>query len=266
MNDQLVPSVLDKYRIRDEGKCWICGAPATTSEHKYKHSDLRRIRGSSKEDGVYRVAKVGYTGELRSLKKGHAVLWSRCLCAKCNNQRSQPFDRSYDQFVDYISVNWEGLMKARRLKWRHVYGDDWGAKAKNLSKYLVKQFGCMLRTENLPVPPEAPRFLNDGDIGDLTVSMFVDDELLDARDRAMHSMGDDVWLRTYVGLPETSALHDGRNLTGAEYRLQLGYILLCVKWVKGERFPSIHDRATFRIRHLEADGRTAGSEESGSAS
>lgn len=258
MSEQSIPCVLDQYRIPDDGTCWWCGAPATTAEHKYKHRDLRRVRDSSEEGGVYRSAETGFSGVLRSLKKGRAVLWSKSLCAKCNSERSQPFDRSYDQFVDYLADHWDELMTAQRLRWRDVYGRGWRSEARFLAQYLVKQFGCMMRTDDLPVPEEARRFLNGRGNGDLVISMAVDDEFLRARERLMVQMGGDDWLRSFIGLPETQALHDGRAITGAEYVLRLGYVMLRVTWVKGERRTSMHERSSLRIPHLEADGRTAG--------
>lgn len=256
MHAQPVPSELDKYRVPDDGKCWWCGAPATTSEHKYKHRDLRRVRGASEEAGVYRSAEEGFSGVLQSLKKGSTVLWSKSLCAKCNNEHSQPFGRSYDEFVDYLNSHWDELMTARRLRWRRIYGRDWRRKSLALSQYLVKQFGCMMRTCDLPVPDDARQFLNGRGNGDLAITLAVDDEFLDARQRLMPQMGNDDWLRTFIGLPETMARHDGQTLTGADYVLRLGYVVLAVSWVSGGRCRSIHERASFRIPHIEADGRT----------
>lgn len=264
MSEQSVPGVLDQYRIPDDGKCWWCAAPATTAEHKYKHRDLRRVRDSSEEGGVYRAAERGFSGVLRSLNKGATVRWSVSLCAKCNNARSQPFDRSYDQFVDYLADHWDELMTARRLRWRDVYGRDWRPGATSLAQYLVKQFGCMMRTDNLLVPEEARAFLNGGPNGDLMISMAVDDEILSARERLTARTGSDDWLRTFVGLPGTQALHDGHAVTGAEYVLRLGYVMLRVEWVKGERHPSMHERPSVRIPHLAADGRIARSLSHGS--
>lgn len=259
MSEQSILGDLDQYRIPDDGRCWWCGALATTAEHKYKARDLRRVQGASTEDGVYRAAEAGFSGVLHSLRKGTAIRWSVSLCADCNNARSQPFDRSYDRFVDYLAENWDGLMTARRLRWRDVYGRDWGPGSTALAQYLVKQFACMMRTENLPVPGDAVAFLNGGGSGDLVISMAVDDEVLSAREVVIARTGSDDWLRTFVGLPGTQALHDGHELTGAEYLLRLGYVILRVAWIKDARHPSIHERSSFRIPHLAADGRTAAS-------
>lgn len=195
---------------------------------------------------------------LKSLKKGSTVLWKKSLCAECNSDRSQPFDRSYDEFVDYLGDHWDELMTDRRIQWRRIYGHEWRRKSLALSQYLVKQFGCMMRTEDFPVPEDARYFLNGGGPGDLTITLAVDDEILDARSRLMPRMGSDDWLRTFIGLPGTTARHDGQTLTGADYMLRLGYVVLSVSWVSGERRRSMHERASFRIPHIEADGRTAG--------
>lgn len=257
VSDLPMHGVLDRYRIPDDGLCWWCGAVATTAEHKYKARDLRRVQAASTEGGVYRAAEGGYSGVLRSLRKGTAIRWSVSLCAECNNARSQPFDRSYDQFVDYLAGNWEYLMTARRLRWRDIYGHDWRPGATALAQYLVKQFGCMMRTEHLDVPSSARAFLDGGASGDIFIGVAVDDEVLAAREHVMGSEGNDDWLKTFIGLPPTEARHDGHQLTGAEYLLRLGYVILRVAWIRGERHISMHQRASFRIPHLTADGRTA---------
>ncbi|WP_279063764.1 hypothetical protein [Dermabacter hominis] len=257
-DDLLMRGVLDRYRISDDGLCWWCGAIATTAEHKYKARDLRRVQAASTEGNVSRIAEDGYSGVLRSLRKGSAIRWSVNLCAECNNARSQRFDRSYDQFVDYLANNWEALMNARRLRWRDIYGRDWRPGATALDQYLVKQFGCMMRTENLAVPSSARAFLDGGASGDIYIGLFVDDEILAFRERMMEHGGADYWLKNFIGLPPTQARHDGNQLTGSEYLLRLGYVVFRVAWIKDERHTSMHERASFRIPHLVEDGRTAG--------
>lgn len=258
ISEQSIHGVLDRYRIPDDGKCWWCGAPATTAEHKYKARDLRRVQGASIEDGVYRSAEQGFNGVLQSLRKGSAIRWSVSLCADCNNARSQPFDRAYDRFVDYLADHWEELMTARRINWRDIYGHDWRPGAIALSRYLAKQFGCMMKTEKLPVPDDARTFLDGGSPGDLTIKIAVDDELLNARERLMKVHGSDDWLKTFIGLPGTSAYHDGSSLTGAGYLLRLGYVVLQVLWRKDLHTPSMHERRKIPLTHIEADGRTEG--------
>ncbi|WP_152354620.1 hypothetical protein [Brachybacterium subflavum] len=215
------------------------------------------MQGASTEGSVYRAAEEGFSGVLKSLRRGTAIRWSVTLCADCNNARSQPFDRSYDRFVDYLDDHWEELMTARRLRWRDIYGRDWRAGATSLAQYLIKQFGCMMRTDNLPVPDDARGFLDGGPTGSLVISMAVDDEILAGRKRLMVRLGNDDWLRTFVGLPGTQALHDGQTISGAEYLLRLGFVMLSVAWINDEHHTSIHQHSSFRIPHVPADGRTA---------
>jgi len=54
-----------------------------------------------------------------------AVRFGRVLCAKCNNQRSQPLDRAYEVFSDYLATNIDIFWRADGIDFRRVYGGPW---------------------------------------------------------------------------------------------------------------------------------------------
>ena len=133
---------LDPFRLPPSDRCWWCGERATTEEHRFKHSTLRRVgrtdTGVVDPEGVFK--KSGdFEGPLRSLKKGSQVRWRKNLCAKCNNHRSQPFDQAYDAFEAFVIDRADELMNWKRLDWHDVYGPQGQSGARDLGRYFGKQ-------------------------------------------------------------------------------------------------------------------------------
>lgn len=80
--------------------CWWCGKPADSREHRHKKSDVKFIFGDKFEGEPVIIKDKSPTtvqGPNSSLLKFDTV-----LCQVCNNSRSQPFDRAYSRFVDYV--------------------------------------------------------------------------------------------------------------------------------------------------------------------
>ena len=79
--------------------CWWCGAQSPLSaEHKFKRTDLRRVRGD--DEGKLSWLGSGQVREIRSDKKSGLVRFGKSLCRSCNDARSQPFDRAYDRCAE----------------------------------------------------------------------------------------------------------------------------------------------------------------------
>jgi hypothetical protein len=51
------------------------------------------------------------------------IKYEHSICTDCNNTLSQPFDRSYDQFFDYIQNNPSSVFKNRFIDFYEVYGE-----------------------------------------------------------------------------------------------------------------------------------------------
>lgn len=154
-----VPRNRDFEHLRQphNGLCWWCGAIATTSEHKYKRSDLRLLGGSGQ---VHWGTDPSQPFLVRSTRKDPLVRFSKSLCANCNNARSQPFDRAYDIFRDYVWANLDLLWYQDGLDMRAIYGPKWLEQEFNLARYFVKHFGCRLVDEGVPPPHELAQFLD----------------------------------------------------------------------------------------------------------
>jgi hypothetical protein len=144
-------------------KCWICGNPATTGEHKIKRSDLQRVHGTGKD---FRTANLSYLKSdslivpLQGPNSKH-VKYQKNLCSPCNNAKSQPFDRAYDEFVEYVEANTDQLLMRRQIDFSAIYSTNWRESQINLFNYFVKSFGCRIYDAGKSVPTDLVNLFKD---------------------------------------------------------------------------------------------------------
>ena len=240
---------LDRFRLTPDGKCWWCGAVATTREHKFKHSDLRRVatENGARELSALHKQSDFHSGPLRTLKRGDEVQWGLNLCAPCNNVKSQPFDVAYDRFVEFMLANGDTLWRRTSLDWAEVYGQGWRDGAANLARYFVKQFGCMLATQRLPVPSDAIAFLDGAArCPSIALELWRDHRPIKLH-RKERRAGDPVGMLEFIGLPATLAYTDGLRLTGADYQCRLACLVFAVAWREGADLSSFHEGQVVRL-------------------
>jgi hypothetical protein len=147
----------EHFRKPPTGLCWWCGAPATTREHKYKRTDL---------DAMGTDGQLMWGGDperpyiVKSHRRDPAVRFVKSLCANCNNARSQPFDRAYDTYAQYVRDHLDSLWFEDGLGMRDIYGRHWRDRQRELACYFVKHFGCRLVEEGLTPPQQMADFLD----------------------------------------------------------------------------------------------------------
>lgn len=246
-------SSLDWLRNSPSDRCWWCGDLATTREHKFKASDLRRIaigeNGASDASNVFKGSSR-YEGVLRTIRRGTEVQWGKNLCARCNGSRSQPFDRAYERFSDFIQLQIDALHMKQDVAWSAIYNSDWSSGPRNLARYFGKQLGCMLATQDLHVPRALIEFLDGADrCPPVNFSVYLDPVVVDAHVSAVEN-GYLEGMRNFIGLPETPAYSDGKALTGAQYACRLAYLFVDVEWRDGTDTPSFFEFDRLRLLPL----------------
>jgi hypothetical protein len=244
----------DRFRVPDTGLCWWCGNPADSAEHKFKASDLRRIAGPTEEAGNVYNSSGHHQRGLNSLRKGPQIRWGQNLCKRCNNQTSQPFDRAYDKFVEFMLAHFDAVHRHRGIDWTDIYGQGWQQGVRHLSCYLVKQFGCMMATAKLPVPQDAIDFL-DGTphVGSILVLPFRDWRAIELHKLTLKDDSSGDGMEPFIGLPATHFYETEGRLSGADYVLRLGYLVLRVEWRDGAESVSMHDERRISMPLLNAD-------------
>jgi hypothetical protein len=141
----------------------MCGNPATTGEHKIKRADLHRIHGRGRQ---FTHANLNYLltdGNVVVLQGPNSTYlkYQNVLCAHCNNTKSQPYDRAYDLFIDFVESSREEILTRRQLNFARIFGPFWQEQQLNLYKYFVKAFGCRLADAGELVPKPFSLVLTD---------------------------------------------------------------------------------------------------------
>ena len=119
------PRVSDELRYDYAGRCWWCGSVADSREHKWKRSDIVRMYGTGPykgelvwgpgEDDMGRMLQGASSSEL----KYHAS-----LCQRCNNARSQAFDKAYDVWASYVFDHLDVIKDWTVFDLARVYDSD----------------------------------------------------------------------------------------------------------------------------------------------
>ena len=141
--------------MQKKATCWICGSTADTSEHKYKKRDLKRIYGTGPLNGQNPpiVIKNGESKEILGLNS-NLVKFQKNLCQKCNNEKTKPFDNTYDRFIEWVIKNKKLVTHKRFINFNWIYGENILEEQRNLFKYFVKSFGCYIASSGDTVPPD----------------------------------------------------------------------------------------------------------------
>lgn len=148
------------------GRCWWCGAPTDSREHRLKASDLRREYGKPPYTDLRTLTR--FSGSDRhdfSGPNSSSVKFSPTLCVRCNDTRSQPFDDAWDTLASYLAYHEAEVVSTLSLDWTDVFGSCWQERAADVERYVLKHAMCRV-VDQLPGPVtvagEYIDFLNGG--------------------------------------------------------------------------------------------------------
>ncbi len=89
-----------------------------------------------------------------------AMKFSKNICQKCNNERSQPFDKCYEDFTEYIRTNELEIIGSKQFRFSDIFLESWDQKRLNLLRYYVKHICCRLAENNIYIHQRIIDFLN----------------------------------------------------------------------------------------------------------
>src|SRR5690554_3475560 len=125
------------YMEKHNVVCWICGSVADSAEHIIKKADLVRAFGRGTYRGPNAPVHVK-NGKVTPFQgpKSKQVTYAPSICSGCNNTRTQPHDRAYDKFINWVLENEATLEQAGCLDFGDVFVNETEDNQLNLYKYL----------------------------------------------------------------------------------------------------------------------------------
>jgi len=136
-------------------KCWICGAEANSREHVVKASDLKLQFGNfSQSNPLFQHSGARKNVRVGSLKSDK-LKFSASICARCNNERTQPFDRAWEKLSSTLQSAHRQSPPAQRVRVKTIFPGASGKSMLNVHLYFVKLFGCRIVESGIPIDIEA---------------------------------------------------------------------------------------------------------------
>jgi hypothetical protein len=124
--------------------CWICRKdPATTGEHKIKHSDLRGVFGRTVNQRKFFYHDLKKPNLPVQSFDAKSLKGPIKICAKCNNERTQSHDRAWER----MSANLRGRTPFKigsLIRRSHIFRYDTRRQMLNVHLFFLKLFGAMI--------------------------------------------------------------------------------------------------------------------------
>ncbi len=145
-------------------KCWVCGiAEAVTREHFIKKSDLKDIFGTptqssphylnawrpSLEDGK-KPTTVKRNEPIRTLRSDE-LTYDAKLCAKCNNEVTQPHDLAWERLSKYLRKSTPSIKPGAKVRFHKIFGSEAHKSMVNVHLFFVKQLAGIIVDEGMPI-------------------------------------------------------------------------------------------------------------------
>lgn len=168
-----------------DSKCCLCGGIADSGEHRIKNTDLNAIFSKEAKLSLLRDNRLI---DLQSTNS--KFIKAKVLCKNCNNHKTQPFDKAYEKFIEYINKNKKEIIHKRFINFSHIFEQNIEREQTNLYKYLVKSFVCRLAYFNHPIPQDLIDLLDkDRFETGLRITFAINEIILNNQDGLEESVG-----------------------------------------------------------------------------
>jgi hypothetical protein len=131
-------------------RCWICGEPADSGEHKTKRSDLKAVFGKPTQSQP--LFYHDNTRKNRRVKSLDAKLLKSPdrICQRCNNTRTQPHDLAWQRLSEFLAQHSE-VQCGGFLRCDRVFPDFARQHMREVHLYFAKLFGCLILEGDLRI-------------------------------------------------------------------------------------------------------------------
>lgn len=204
----------ERAALFDGLHCWICGEKKQlTREHIWKNSQMKVI---SKILGNGIEIMDPRSGQKRRLQSSDSkFIKSRpCICAYCNNKRTQNADRTFDKIH---------RRAASGVFFHHPRNGPTmirsGKEQNDLELYFVKLLGCVMADQDIPIPMRFSEALMQNDARRANIIYFI------ATTASIRSISPSLPINSSNGLGSLMIMlrhHEKPILGGCEFSVQLG--------------------------------------------
>ena len=147
---------LTMAKTDESQKCWICkDSPADTDEHKIKNSNYPLVFDKVSQDTpLYYNDNQGRKNWKIGSTRNKLLVWRNMLCAKCNNERTQPHDIAQDCLFKAICNREPAIQKDTIIRANRLFPYKTRKEMLNVHLFFVKLFGCRIIDEKIPIDIE----------------------------------------------------------------------------------------------------------------
>lgn len=132
-------------------KCWICGASADSREHLVKASDVRSRFGKASASKPLFIHSRERKNERVLGLKSNKMKSNAPICAKCNNEITQPYDVAWEKLSAYLCSRRQPLRYGDKINLKKVFPGSVRASMKDVQLFFVKGFGFKIVEGNAPI-------------------------------------------------------------------------------------------------------------------
>lgn len=132
-------------------KCWICGDDANSGEHLIKASDLKSLFGHVTQ----KAPLYFHIDERRNQPvagiKSDKLKYSALICARCNNERTQPHDRAWEKLSNYMRTRQPPIRPGDLVRLDRPFPGKVGQSMLSVHLFFLKLFGCLIVEHSIPM-------------------------------------------------------------------------------------------------------------------
>ena len=131
--------------------CWICNAPADSSEHRIKRSILGTVLGVTAP--ANRPVHLSNEKGHRRIKswKANVLKFSKSICRYCNSTRTQNHDRALDRLITFVQTEHRPIGPGACIDLSSVFPDSLALRMIDVQLYFAKLMGCLIAEHRIPI-------------------------------------------------------------------------------------------------------------------
>lgn len=125
--------------------CWICGNKANSSEHRIKRSDIKQVLGEASQNSPIYVHDASRRNKKVQSTNAKFFKGEKDLCAKCNNELTQPYDMAWARLSEYLDSNSHSINTKGEFRMSKAFPTDTRTGMLGVHLFFSKFLGCSVK-------------------------------------------------------------------------------------------------------------------------